>query len=226
MVSFDSMLPQHSKLDQRIFSRYLAPDEEIVDIIHSHWLALVWPLTKGLVIGVILPALAIWLIPGPWWLISIIILLLFGGIIWNWYVFYDWYSDVFILTNQNILLINWENPFNVSNARIGYEQIEAVTHEFKGIAATIFRFGILEITTANGKHTLGTVRHPQDAQERLMTIKDNFNNESSDNSDNEAADFDTLRRALNAVINHQPETEESSLPPEPPAVNDIRPPRK
>jgi membrane protein YdbS with pleckstrin-like domain len=216
-----------SALDRRIFSRYLAPEEELIDVIHRHWLVVVGEGVEAFLLGVVLPFLLLWGIVGPWWLSLAFLVAMIGGALWTLFVIYDWYSDVFILTSQNVVLLFWKNPFNVAFTRIEYPLIESVEHRRKGLLATIFHYGDLTLATANDTHVLPTVKRPHLAQSLLLETRDRI---AADESGDGHLDVETLRKALKALLaEREGEDDEGDTPPErrppdPPQVADVRPP--
>lgn len=229
LVPWRRMTYAPTKLDYRVFGRYLADGEELLAVIHRHWFAVTGEALQALLLGVVLPTVLLAGFREPWWLVLGALIWVTSGVVWLAYVVFDWFADAFVLTSQNVLLLVWKNPVNVTFTRIEYPLIEAVEHERKGFSATVFRYGSLKLTTPNDTHTLDNVPSPHLAEARLLTIRDEVAEALKSEGDGHT-DVEALKRALKALLAEErgekdPDEEIDPKPPEPPLMTDVRRPQ-
>ena len=184
-----------TQADERLMMRHLGEGEELLGVIHQHWLALAKEVLLPLVAGVILPLLALPLFRDSTALFIILLILLLGAG-YVVFLFLDWFNDAILLTNENVMLILWKNPFNVKTQRIEYPRLESVEVQRKGILSFIFKVGRLEMVTPNGIHVLPLVHEPEKKQQWILDRK----HEMMEGGAQGAPDVETLRQALEALL--------------------------
>lgn len=233
-----------SRLDAYAFGGHLVPNEHIVAVLHRHWVIAVFPILRAIIVGLVLPPVFLYAFWGPWWVILLSIVWLGLGLLYVHHSFFDWFSDVFIITNRGLLRIDWKSPFKVNSERIDLTSIDTVEYTKQGIIATLLSFGELIVVTANSTHRLESIHHPRDARDVLSRERDRaragmyggLNRGEGEHAEETPsagkADVDTLRAALRSILEEDfhlpPKTRSAAAPrrdgPEPPAVNDVRPP--
>lgn len=139
-------------ISQFLFSKHLEEDEELVAIVHKHWLIgvrfLLWP-SLLLIAGALLLAMnpskglltitAVWtLVIGIWWLRN----------------FFDYYLDAWIITDQGIMDIAWHGWFHRESTRVLYSDLQGVSYEIHGVVATLLRYGTMSIEKISTGDTL------------------------------------------------------------------------
>jgi uncharacterized membrane protein YdbT with pleckstrin-like domain len=182
------------KYDQKIFSSYLEPQEVILDVIHRHWYALLKNASKSIVFGMVTPIILFWIYSTPKvFVVSALWCII--GLLYLVYSFFDWYLDAIILTDQNLLDIEWNGFFNKLANRIGYVHIESVSYTIQGVIPTFFGFGDLHIATHNeGDKGLKIVSNVREMQQLILNKRDEFVASKS------STDSDALKKALKAFI--------------------------
>ena len=111
------------------------------------------------------------------------------------YTFADWYSDAWLLTNESIIDVHWDGFFKKSAQRIGYESIESVIYEIKGVKATLFNFGILTITNESGNIVeIENIQQPRKAEAKLNNVRNQLGEQAGKNN------LETLKELLADVI--------------------------
>jgi hypothetical protein len=130
-------------LDRLLFRKHLEKDEQIVMIVHKHWLIglqfLFWPSASFLLSWYLLytaPFRAIFLLVSLW---SI------GSLIWWLRNFLDYYLDAWIISNHGIIDLEWHGWFHRQASRILYSDVQGVSYEIQGFAGTVLRYGIVTI---------------------------------------------------------------------------------
>lgn len=130
-------------LDHLLFRRHLDDDEEVIAIIHKHWLlgirSLLWPTVFFFLSWVLLyyvPFMVMFYGVSLWSVLAIV---------WWLRNFFDYYLDAWIITDQGVIDLEWHGWFHRASSRILYSDIQGVSYEIIGILGTILRFGELSI---------------------------------------------------------------------------------
>ncbi len=129
------------------------PDEDIVLIVRTHWIAFV-PHVAFIFLLLVLPILFLLLSTQVSFLgtvtlyLGMLIVCLILAINISVTTILKWYYTVNIVTDQRIVVIRMENAFYHSYAEAQLEKIEDVTHTNIGALGTIFDVGDVQIDTA------------------------------------------------------------------------------
>lgn len=155
-----------------LYRGYLAEGEKVQFVIHRHLFMQYKDFLKIIFFGIFLPLFGWWLFPQ----IAIFAALWLAiGLLRFVYEFFDWYYDVWLITNQAIVEIMWEGFFKKSSLRIEYHTIQGIGYEVKGLARTIFNYGTvaLEKFTGNASVFDGAV-NPRRKAEMLTKAQEDF----------------------------------------------------
>ncbi len=130
-------------LNDILFARHLDEEESVQMIVHKHWLvglrSLFWPTVTFLALWVFLSA-------APFLAVFYVIALLSGlTVVWWLRNFFDYYLDVWIITNQGVIDIEWHGWFHRQSTRILYSDIQGVSYEIQGVLSTLLRYGMVSI---------------------------------------------------------------------------------
>lgn len=144
--------------------------EEIYYAIHHHVITIFKPIFKTIGIYILPSMFFWWLIPNLsfiwifWWGAG------FSKIV---SVFLSWYFNALLVTNLNLVNVEWTGLFNRQAFRIEYGQIESFSYSVMGIFNTIFNFGDITIDKASGNqvHIKGAFR-PKKKAELLTKIQE------------------------------------------------------
>ncbi|MBI2638446.1 hypothetical protein HYW83_02545 [Candidatus Peregrinibacteria bacterium] len=155
-----------------LYKSYLAEGENIVFVIHRHLLMQSKDFFRIAFFGLFLPLFGWWLFPK---------IMLFAaawlaiGVLRFIYEFFDWYYDVWLVTNASLIEIMWKGFFEKSSARIEYHIIQGIGYEVKGFWRTLFNFGTiaLEKFTGNASVFDGAV-NPKKKAEMLTKAQEEF----------------------------------------------------
>lgn len=153
------------------------PDEDIVLIVRTHWIAYV-PHMFFVLLTILLPILLLSLskyldfLGSPAIYIGMMILGLLIGLNVAITTILKWYYTVNILTDQRIVVIRMENALNHSYAEAQLEKIEDVTHTTMGFWGNLFDVGDVKIDTAGHEvdFTLKTLPRPRELQDVINDL--------------------------------------------------------
>jgi len=188
-------------IDKFIFSRHLEKGEEILYAVHKHWVEASKPITELAFFGLVLP-----------WTLYFIgfnsTVFLWVALIWSFlalarlvYVLVDWYSDTWLITNMNVITIEWNGIFSNNASRIGFEDIEGASYEIKGFWGTVFRYGDMTLRVLSGSHfDLKNAAKPKKAELALARCQDQYLN------DRNMQDTTSLKTLLSNLVAHHNRT--------------------
>jgi len=130
-------------LDGLLFARHLDDDEEVVEILHKHWILglkfLFWPTVSFLAAWMFLymaPFLIVFYITALWAVISLV---------WWLRNFFDYFLDAWIITNMGIIDVEWHGWFHRESSRMLYSDIQGVSYEIEGVLSTLMRYGEISV---------------------------------------------------------------------------------
>lgn len=188
-------------IDKLIFHKHLEEGEAILYAVHKHWVDMLKPTLEIALFGFVLP----WTL----YLIGFNSLLFFWiSVAWSvlaygrfLYILVDWYSDVWLITNMSIIVIEWNGIFSNNATRLGYEDIEGAAYEISGFWGTILRYGNMTLRVMSGSHMeLQHVANPKRAELSIVKYQGQFMNER------EMQDTGALKTLLsNLVARHNRE---------------------
>lgn len=156
------------------FGKHVDDEEQILRIVHKHWLLgvkslwaptlvfiAVWSLlyyvrTKYAVYGVSLTAIVI----GVWWIRN----------------FMDYYLDAWIVTNKGVVDLEWHGWFHRSSARVLYSDIQGLEYEIHGIVGTVLGYGdiTLEKISTGGTMTMPYVKNPRAVEIVILEAMEHY----------------------------------------------------
>ena len=114
-----------NKFEEKFFKKYIPEWQEIINIIHSHPLKILWPLFIWVSLWVLLPTFMYYF---SQWIRNIIqfhflelfLYIVYMKIIYN---IFDWYNDVWIITDKWVTELDWK-LLKTKMKTIEYEKIE------------------------------------------------------------------------------------------------------
>lgn len=123
-------------------------------------------------------------------------LLLWMRIFWVWT---DYYLDVWIITNHRLIDIEQKGFFNRNVANVRLDFIQDVAYEVNGMIASLLNFGTIEIQTAGEtRHfVLQGVSHPERLRDTIIQIKTEEKKGKSGVSGVEFEEDDEFNRMIN-----------------------------
>ncbi len=130
------------KLRHLLFSSYLEDGEKIIHIAHRHALVFKLAAFKSTTFGFVLPGILYFMFPqfigifSIWWGIGAIFMI---------YHFFDWYADVWLITNLGIIDVDQDGLFHKIATRVDYHMVEGLSYEITGIIQTMFNYGDIVI---------------------------------------------------------------------------------
>ena len=130
-------------LNGLLFKRHLDADEQIVCVVHKHWLLgfqfLFWPAVVFLgfvaLIGVV---------PRPP-ILYVLAVLAMMTVVWGVRSFLDYYLDAWMITDTGIVDVEWHGWFHRESSRVLYSDLQGVSYEINGLWATLLRYGTVSV---------------------------------------------------------------------------------
>ncbi len=155
-----------------------AGEEKLVIFLRRHWINLflqIWPLLFFLI-----------LIGGVYFFLFNFgslgdgeILLSFGAAVvslflWAFlfFIFIDYYLDVWVITNERIINIEQKGLFKREVSELRLEKVQDLTTEIGGIISTLFDFGDLYVQTAGKRERFlfKSIPHPERIKDVILVL--------------------------------------------------------
>ncbi len=156
------------RINQMLFARHLEDDEEILMIVHKHWLIglkfVFWPSVSIVVSWYIL-----YLVPlrGMFYLI---VLWSIFSVVWWIRNFFDHYLDAWIIMSEGIIDVEWHGWFHRESTRVLYSDVQGVSYEIDGIVGTFLRFGEVTVEKVSSGNTISLeyVSRPRRVEKEIL----------------------------------------------------------
>lgn len=194
-----------NKFDSLFFAKYIPTESKVIDIAHKHIIVIIDKILLNYVFWVILPTFIYYnslsiqsLI--PFFILEIFILCIYFK---NIYDIFNWYNDVWIITNDWVIELQW-SLFSSTSVSINYKSIEWLEIVQDWFIDTIlWKWDIIihKIWWENNFLLPSASR----AYEKLevidklqKSIKEKINNE--DNKEKKEKNFETILEALSWVV--------------------------
>lgn len=108
-------------------------------------------------------------------------------ILWM-YVFYVWtdyYLDIWIITNKKIMTVEQKGFFNREVSTINLSKIQDVSTKVKGIVETFMGFGDLQVETAGNSQIfiIRQVDKPGETRKKINEVLDRYHNHAKIHSE-------------------------------------------
>lgn len=161
-------------LNNYFFTQHLDDAEDILLVVHKHWLigtkalwfpsvvfALVWSVlyfthTVYTIYGISLAALGV----AIWWIRN----------------FLDFYLDAWVVTNKGVIDLEWHGWFHRSSSRVLYSDIQGLSYEVKGIIGTVLGYGeiSLEKISTGDSISMEYVYKPRRVEATILEAMENY----------------------------------------------------
>ncbi len=187
-----------NKFDISFFSKYIPEWQEMISVIHTHPITIFLKLSVKIWLLVLLPVIFYYnslsiqdLI--PFYVIEIYLLIMFINIIYD---IFDWYNDVWIVTDDWVIWL--ERSFLKSDTNsLNYENIEGIWVEQDGILdKLLIKWDLVIHKIWDDSFVLKDAVHPLKAVDILETVSEQANQID----DSEEDRFDMIMDALSWVV--------------------------
>ncbi len=166
-------------LDSRLFSRHLDDDEELVTVIHRHWLlglrylgkpALSFAIAWG--IAYLFPFRFVAILVAFWSIVSLV---------WLLRNFFDYYLDAWILSSEGVIDVEWHGWFHRTSTRVLYSDIQGVSYEIQGVVGTVMRYGTISIEKISTGESmdLSHVGNPRSVEKLILKQMEKYLHDKS-----------------------------------------------
>ncbi len=155
-----------------------AGEEKLVIFLRRHWINLflqIWPLAIFLILVTIvyLSLINFGSLGGGEIMLSfgasIISLFLWAFL---FFIFIDYYLDVWVITNERIINIEQKGLFKREISELRLEKVQDLTTEIGGIISTLFDFGDLYVQTAGKRERFlfKSIPHPERIKDVILVL--------------------------------------------------------
>lgn len=187
-----------NSFEYKFFAKYIPEWQVIKSIAHEHWVRIIWKLSFNMIWLVLIPCFIYFLSERihsiiPFTVIEVYLILLYFKIIYD---LFDWYNDVWIITNKWVIDLDWA-LFKTDMKTVNYENIEWVEVEQSWIIDKILNKWDLVIHKIwDDTFILKDCISPYLAVNQIEIIS----NEKEDNKNSENEKFDLVMDTLAWVV--------------------------
>lgn len=186
----------NSAFGEKVFHKYLEPGDKIRYIGHNHVLILLRDGGLYILLGILIPY-GLWYSNVDLWPLSGALLVL--STMRFLYKTSLWYFDVWIITNNGIVDIEWKGFFNRKIIRISFEHFEGISTQVKGFFNTIIRKGKVTLVRNIDNHPifLRDAYHPEHIESEVIKAQTSFHEEGQKGLSEK---HDSLKNILTEMI--------------------------
>lgn len=151
------------------YSKNLNEGEELIKIIHRHPITMAGALTAAGFFVILDFFFITLLFAQGWWGAILFFLILIFILILAWRTWIIWSKNTFIVTNKRVIDVDQHGFFSKTVSECNYDKIQDVSYSIKGLLATLFHFGSIQIQTAGNVANLELdyLKNPAQIQELI-----------------------------------------------------------
>jgi len=181
--------------ERLIFRKHLEEGEKILYSVHKHWIAIFKKVLEIAFFGFAIPW-GLYFVgfnkPVFFWIALVWSVIAYFRFL---YLFVDWYSNTWLVTDMAIVTIEWHGIFSNTATRIGYEDIEGVAYEIRGFWPTILHYGNMTLKVMSGNNfNLKNARSPKKVELAIGKYQELFLH------DKEMMDAKGLKALLSQIV--------------------------
>ena len=182
-------------IEKLIFRSHLEDGEQVLYAVHKHWIVMLRSTLEVGFFGFLIP----W---GIFFMGFNTPLFFWVALIWSviayirfLYTLLDWYSDVWLITDMGILIMEWNGFFDNASTRLGFEDIEGIGYEIRSFWGTVLRYGKVTLKVMSGNNMImDSVANPRKAELSFVRIQDKIL------SSREMQDQNNLKTLLSQMV--------------------------
>ncbi|EKD49467.1 MAG: hypothetical protein ACD_63C00135G0003 [uncultured bacterium] len=170
------------------FKQSLKEDEEPIMLLRRHKATFIAPVARTVVL-IIVPLAFLDFFLTYVWATAILLTWIVFVLCWGVYSWFTWYFNITVVTSQRIVDIEQKGFFNRVVREAIYDRISEVTFAVKGIFATMFNYGHVNVFIKDSKKPLVVdfVASPEIIKDKLLKIRE-ITQKSSRNKDSLSAE--------------------------------------
>jgi hypothetical protein len=154
------------QLYKKLFKVYLEEGEDVYYVIHHHIITVFKPIVKLVATMIFLPIFLWWIIPS---LSFVWLFIIAYGVAKISSIVLAWYFNALLVTNLNLIDIEWKGLFDRQANRIEFSQVESFSYNVTGVINTIFNFGDITIDKSSGNQVVITGAYQPKTKAQLLT---------------------------------------------------------
>ena len=156
-----------------LFGSHLGEDEQVIFVVHKHWVEIAKMSMKIFILAIILPW-TLWYFLGNIFFWVAVAWTVVGQAIYLHAVL-DWYADAWLFTNMSIIDVEWKGFFHKLSSRVDYNDIKEVSWEKSGISGTILNYGNMSMSLTSGDHVLlENCKSPKQTELTIHKIREEY----------------------------------------------------
>ena len=156
-------------MNKNYYSKNLDENEEVIKVVRQHPITMTGSLVFNSLLILIDFFFLTWLFSQGWWAVLVFFFFILMPSLFMIRSYVIWSKNLFLITNKRVIDIDQHGLFHKVVSECNYEKIQDVSFTIKGIFATLFKFGKIEIQTAGSQTNLEIryVKNPHQVQELI-----------------------------------------------------------
>ncbi|MFH1366601.1 MAG: PH domain-containing protein [Patescibacteria group bacterium] len=156
-------------MDNSYYSKNLNEGEEMIETVRCHPIIMIGPLIAAGLFVILDFFFLVLLFSQGWWGAALFFAVLMVVLTLGFRTWVIWSRNVFIITNRRVIDVDQHGFFSKTVSECNYEKIQDVSYTIKGVIATIFKFGSINIQTAGNVANLelNFLKNPARVQEMI-----------------------------------------------------------
>jgi hypothetical protein len=161
-----------------LYNSHLEEGEEILFVVHRHWLVLKKKIWKASTFGVLPPVVLFYFFPAFWPVFAIWFSI---GVFAYFMKFLEWAFDCLLVTNLGVIDIERKGIFDNTSKRLEYETIDGVSYTLKGFLPTVLNYGdiIVDKMGSDISINLDDAANPKVVSKKIMECQEKYINGKS-----------------------------------------------
>lgn len=193
-----------NNFETTFFKKYIPKWQEVKWVVHQHWIKIIWKLIFIIIMFVFIPCFLYYISLRirelvPFYYLEIYLFLAFFKLIYD---VFDWYNDVWIMTDEWLVDLKWA-LFKTDLTTIKYENIEWIEVEqnwFIDIALKKWNIIIHKIWDEAETFVIEDAIIPYNALNEIERISKEKEEQENEDEEKENDKFDMIMSALSWVV--------------------------
>lgn len=167
----------------KVFEIDLHDNEEIILKVRQHWVLLLWPITKFLVVAAVGGTVLYFFKDSLDGLIFILLMITWLLIAFDlaMHDFFRWYLNLYVVTNKRIINVTHRTIFKRQITEASLSNVQDVTHQTLGFISMLLNYGDVVVQTAGHQPLINfkTIGSPRRIHKEIVKLTSNHQNQKS-----------------------------------------------
>lgn len=151
----------------------LKEGEEMIGVQRKHWASFMKQIVVAILI-LIIPFFFIIFFFSRWWLMLIFFVWVSIGFAYVLYQWFVWHYDSMVITTRRIINVDQKTLFSRSVSEVPLSKIQDITYEIRGMRASLFNYGKIEIASAGNSVSIDHIPDPEEVRDVIFELHERY----------------------------------------------------